>query len=96
MWLTAVSPCAFSAEPRLFDCRPLPENSPNTYALKRLPPSFDTVLATTPLVLASGVDPLVVIVISWVVPVLSENVWLYPPPVLFMLLNGIPFRSSGI
>ena len=44
--------------------------------MNRLPPSLATVLATTPLVRDSAVDPLVVIVISWVAPVLSENVWL--------------------
>ena len=61
-----------------------------------LPPSLDTLLTTTPLVRDLADDPLLVIVISWVAPAFSENVWLKPPPVLFMLLNGIPLMSSGI
>ena len=37
-----------------------------------------------------------VIVISCTVPVFCTSVVLQPPPVLFMLLWGMPFMTSGI
>src|ERR1700681_997610 len=89
-------PSWMSSGVRLFAWKSWFAKFANRFPRNVLPPSFGIVLVSTPLDRLSADSPLVVMVISCTVPVLTTSVVLYPPPVLFMLLYGIPFSTRGI